>query len=406
MNNQNIKVGIDIGTSKVVCLIVESNPEGLKVLGLGTHPSKGLKNGVVVDIESTVSAIQEATNKAELMSGIRVHQAYVGISGGSSNGLNSEGVVPIKDKKVKISDVEKVITAAKAQSIPDGYKLLHILAREYAIDQQSGIKEPLGMAGVRLEAKVHLVSCEKNAAENISSCMKACGIAVQDYVLEQLASSYSVLSQDEKKLGVCLIDLGGGTSDVAIFMDDSISHTINIPVGGDHVTNDIARAIQTPTAQAEELKKKYGCASSSLTSEGEKISTPSINGRSDKVFSRQALSDVIEHRYAEIFQMIRQRLEINDLSQYLPAGIVLTGGASKIEGISQLGEEIFQVPVRVGKPKGLIGLSDILKNPVYSTSTGLILYGQKVTEEEFVDFAFIREKGLFNKAFKWIQNNF
>ena len=320
--------------------------------------------------------------------------------------MNSEGVVPIKDKKVKISDVEKVITAAKAQSIPDGYKLLHILAREYAIDQQSGIKEPLGMAGVRLEAKVHLVSCEKNAAENISSCMKACGISVQDYVLEQLASSYSVLSQDEKKLGVCLIDLGGGTSDVAIFMDDSISHTINIPVGGDHVTNDIARAIQTPTAQAEELKKKYGCASSSLTSEGEKISTPSINGRSDKVFSRQALADVIEHRYAEIFQMIRQRLEINDLSQYLPAGIVLTGGASKIEGISQLGEEIFQVPVRVGKPKGLIGLSDILKNPVYSTSTGLILYGQKVTEEEFVDFAFIREKGLFNKAFKWIQNNF
>ena len=406
MNNQNIKVGIDIGTSKVVCLIVESNPEGLKVLGLGTHPSKGLKNGVVVDIESTVSAIQEATNKAELMSGIRVHQAYVGISGGSSNGLNSEGVVPIKDKKVKISDVEKVITAAKAQSIPDGYKLLHILAREYAIDQQSGIKEPLGMAGVRLEAKVHLVSCEKNAAENISSCMKACGISVQDYVLEQLASSYSVLSQDEKQLGVCLIDLGGGSSDVAIFMDDSISHTINIPVGGDHVTNDIARAIQTPTAQAEELKKKYGCASSSLTSEGEKISTPSINGRSDKVFSRQALADVIEHRYAEIFQMIRQRLEINDLSQYLPAGIVLTGGASKIEGISQLGEEIFQVPVRVGKPKGLIGLSDILKNPVYSTSTGLILYGQKVTEEEFVDFAFIREKGLFNKAFKWIQNNF
>ena len=406
MNNQNIKVGIDIGTSKVVCLIVESNPEGLKVLGLGTHPSKGLKNGVVVDIESTVSAIQEATNKAELMSGIRVHQAYVGISGGSSNGLNSEGVVPIKDKKVKISDVEKVITAAKAQSIPDGYKLLHILAREYAIDQQSGIKEPLGMAGVRLEAKVHLVSCEKNAAENISSCMKACGISVQDYVLEQLASSYSVLSQDEKKLGVCLIDLGGGTSDVAIFMDDSISHTINIPVGGDHVTNDIARAIQTPTAQAEELKKKYGCASSSLTSEGEKISTPSINGRSDKVFSRQALADVIEHRYAEIFQMIRQRLEINDLSQYLPAGIVLTGGASKIEGISQLGEEIFHVPVRVGKPKGLICLSDILINPVYSTSTGLILYGQKVTEEEFVDFAFIREKGLLNKAFKWIQNNF
>ena len=406
INNQNIKVGIDIGTSKVVCLVVESIDDGLNVLGLGTHPSKGLKNGVVVDIESTVQAIQEATNKAELMSGIRVHQAYVGISGGSSNGLNSEGVVPIKDKKVKFSDVEKVITAAKAQAIPDGYKLLHILAREYAIDQQNGIKEPLGMAGVRLEAKVHLVSCDKNAAENISSCMRACGITVQDYVLEQLASSYSVLSDDEKRLGVCLIDLGGGTSDVAIFMDDSISHTVNIPVGGDHVTNDIARAIQTPTSQAEELKKKYGCASSSLTNEGDKISTPSINGRSDKVFSRQALADVIEHRYAEIFQMIKQRLGITDLSQLLPAGIVLTGGASKIEGISQLGEEIFQVPVRVGKPKGLVGLTDILKNPVYSTSIGLILYGQKITEEEIIDFAFMREKGLVNRAFKWIQNNF
>ena len=403
---QNIKIWIDIGTSKVVCLITESTSDGLKVLGLGSHPSRGLKNGVVVDIESTVSAIREATNKAELMSGIRVNQAYVGISGGSSCGLNSEGVVPIRDRKVKASDVDKVINAAGAQSIKDGYKMLHILPRDFSIDQQNGIKEPLGMAGVRLEAKVHLVSCSKNAADNIDSCMKACGISVQNYILEQLASSYSVLSEDEKKLGVCLVDLGGGTSDVAIFVDGSISHTVNIPVGGDHVTNDIARAIQTPTNQAEELKKKYGCASSSLTDEGDQISSPSINGRSEKVFSRQALADVIEHRYAEIFQLIRQRLGISDLSQVLPAGIVLTGGASKIEGISQLGEEIFQIPVRVGKPKGLIGLTDILKNPVYSTSIGLVLYGQKETEEDYLDFAFTRNKGLVTQAFKWIQNNF
>ena len=405
-NYQNIKIGIDIGTSKVVCLIAESSPDGINVIGLGSHPSKGLRDGVVVDIESTVNAIRQATERAEMMSGIAVNKAYVGISGGSSCGLNSEGAVQIRDRKVKASDVDKVINSAGAQSISEGHKMLHILPRDFLIDQQSGIKEPLGMAGVRLEAKVHLVTCSKNAAENIDSCMKACGISVENYILEQLASSYSVLTEDEKKLGVCLIDLGGGTSDVAIFMDGSISHTVNIPVGGDHVTNDIARAIQTPTNQAEELKKKYGCASSALTREGEQISSPSINGRTDKVFSRQALSDVIEHRYAEIFNFIKQRLGISDFSQVLPAGIVLTGGASKIEGISQLGEEIFQIPVRVGQPSGLIGLTDILKNPIYSTSVGLVLYGQKESEEDYLDFAFTRNKGLVNQAFKWIQNNF
>ena len=405
-NYQNIKIGIDIGTSKVVCLIAESSPDGINVIGLGSHPSKGLRDGVVVDIESTVNAIRQATERAEMMSGIAVNKAYVGISGGSSCGLNSEGAVQIRDRKVKASDVDKVINSAGAQSISEGHKMLHILPRDFLIDQQSGIKEPLGMAGVRLEAKVHLVTCSKNAAENIDSCMKACGISVENYILEQLASSYSVLTEDEKKLGVCLIDLGGGTSDVAIFMDGSISHTVNIPVGGDHVTNDIARAIQTSIQNAEDIKKKHGCAWSKLADSDEIISTQSINGRENQSFSREGLATVIEERYQEIFQIIKQRLGNINFSQEIPAGIVLTGGASRIEGISQLAEEIFQAPVRVGKPEGLIGLSDILSNPIYSTSVGLILFAQRESEEDYMDFAMLHERGFINKAFRWIQNTF
>ena len=236
--------------------------------------------------------------------------------------------------------------------------------------------------------------------------MKICGIDVQKYVLEQLASSHSVLTEDQKKLGVCLIDIGGGTSDVAIFSEGSISHTVNIPIAGEHVTNDIARAIGTSIQNAEEIKKKHGCAWSDLADSDELITTQSINGRENQSFSRQGLSSVIEVRYQEIFQIIKQHLGNTNLTQLLPAGIVLTGGASRIEGISQLGEEVFQTPVRVGKTQGLIGLSDILSNPIYSTAVGLILFAQKEIDEDYMDFAMLNEKGLFNKAFRWIQNTF
>jgi cell division protein FtsA len=405
-SKNNLRVGIDIGTSKVVCIIAENTSEGINVLGLGIQNSIGLRDGVIVDIESTVAAVKEAVSKAELMSGRQVTKAFVGISGGSVNGLNSSGAVPIKDKKVKMSEVEKVMSTAQAQRIPEGYELLHALPREFIIDNQPGVKAPLGMAGVRLEAHVHLVSCLKNSATNIGSCMKICGIDVQKYVLEQLASSHSVLTDDQKKLGVCLIDIGGGTSDVAIFSDGAISHTVNVPIAGTHVTNDIARAIQTSIQNAEDIKKKHGCAWSELADSDEMITTQSINGRENQSFSRHGLSTVIEERYQEIFQIIKQRMGNINLAQAIPAGIVLTGGASRIEGISQLAEAIFQAPVRVGKPQGLIGLSDILSNPIYSTAVGLILFAQKEQEEDYMDFAMLNEKGLLNKAFRWIQNTF
>lgn len=404
-NKNNLRIGIDIGTSKVVCIIAEKNDEGINVLGLGTHNSAGLRNGVIIDIDSTVSAVKEAVNKAELMSGKQVNKAVVGISGGNVSGMNSEGVVPIKGRRVKDSEIERVMNAAQAQAIPEGHGLLHALPREFVIDNQTGVKRPLGMAGVRLEAKVHLVSCLKNTEENIGSCMRNCGIEVQNYVLEQLASSNAVLTKDEKKLGVCLIDIGGGTSDVAIFSDGSISHTINIPIAGEHVTSDIARAIQTPTSNAEDLKKRYGCAMSDLVNDEETIATQAINGK-DQTFSRQALATVIEERYSEIFQIIKQKIGNINLNQDIPAGIVLTGGASRIEGISQLGEEIFQIPVRVGRPQGLIGLSDILSNPIYSTSIGLVLHAQKEIDEEYTDFVFLNNPGIFKKAFRWVQNTF
>ena len=402
----NLRVAIDIGTSKVVCIIADKTSEGINVIGLGIQNSTGLRDGVIVDIESTVLAVKEAVSKAELMSGKQVTKAFVGISGGSVNGLNSSGAIPIRDRKVKMSEVEKVMTTAQAQRIPEGYELLHALPREFIIDNQSGVKAPLGMAGVRLEAHVHLVSCLKNSSTNIGSCMKICGIDVQKFVLEQLASSHSVLTEDEKKLGVCLIDIGGGTSDVALFSDGAISHTVNIPIAGEHVTNDIARAIGTSIQNAEDIKKKHGCALSVLADSDEIISTKSINGRDNQSFSRQGLSSVIQERYQEIFQIIKQQMGSINLAQVIPAGIVLTGGASRIEGISQLGEEIFQIPVRVGKPKGLIGLTDILSNQIYSTAVGLILFAQKELEEDYMDFAMLNEKGIFNKAFRWIQNTF
>ena len=404
--SNNIRVGIDIGTSKVVCLIAEYVDLELRVIGLGSQTSQGLKNGVIVDIESTVSAIESAVNDAELMSGKQVTSAFVGISGGHINGLNSEGVVGIKDKKVKVSDVDRVITAAQAYAIPDDSQLLHVLPRDYIIDQQNGIREPLGMAGVRLETKVHLVTCNRNSAQNISSCMKACGITVEGFVLEQLASSYSVLSEDEKELGTCLIDMGGGTSDVAVFQNGAISHTANIPTSGDHITKDIARALQTPSLQAEELKKKYGCASSSIIHENETIEVPGMAGRKNKIFSRMALASVIEQRYLDIFGLIKQKLNLSSLENNIPAGIVITGGTSRMEGVAQLAEEVFNAPVRIGSPSGLIGLSDILRNPIYATAVGLVLYSQKSQEEDHMNYLFMKDKNIFNKAFRWIQNNF
>ena len=375
-NKNRIIVGLDIGTSKVVAIVGEINPEGrLEIIGLGSHGSKGLKKGVVVNIESTVQSIQRAIEEAELMAGCQIQSVYAGIAGSHIRSMGSHGIVAIRDREVFQPDIDRVIDAAQAVAIPADQKILHILPQEFIIDTQEGVKEPLGMSGVRLEAKVHLVTCAVNAAQNIEKCIKLCGLGVDDIILEQLASSYSVLTEDEKDLGVCMVDIGGGTSDIAIYTEGAIKHTAVIPIAGDQVTNDIAMALRTPTQNAEEIKIKYACALGSLAGENETIKVPSVGDREDRSLSRQALAEVVEPRYEELFTLIQAELRRSGFEDLIPAGIVLTGGASKMEGVVELAEEIFHMPVSIGKPKNVSGLADIVRNPIYATAVGLLQYG-------------------------------
>ena len=375
-NKNRIIVGLDIGTSKVVAIVGEINPEGrLEIIGLGSHGSKGLKKGVVVNIESTVQSIQRAIEEAELMAGCQIQSVYAGIAGSHIRSMGSHGIVAIRDREVFQPDIDRVIDAAQAVAIPADQKILHILPQEFIIDTQEGVKEPLGMSGVRLEAKVHLVTCAVNAAQNIEKCIKQCGLGVDDIILEQLASSYSVLTEDEKDLGVCMVDIGGGTSDIAIYTEGAIKHTAVIPIAGDQVTNDIAMALRTPTQNAEEIKIKYACALGSLAGENETIKVPSVGEREDRSLSRQALAEVVEPRYEELFTLIQAELRRSGFEDLIPAGIVLTGGASKMEGVVELTEEIFHMPVSIGKPKNVSGLADIVRNPIYATAVGLLQYG-------------------------------
>ncbi len=403
-------VGLDIGTSKVVAIVGEIGPEGgIEVVGIGSHPSKGMKKGVVVNIESTVQSIQRAVEEAELMAGCQIHSVYVGIAGSHIRSLNSHGIVAIKDKEVQPQDLERVIDAAQAVAIPADQKVLHILPQEYVIDSQEGIKEPLGMSGVRLEAKVHLVTCAVNAAQNIEKCIRRCGLDVEEIILEQLASSYSVLTEDERELGVCLVDIGGGTTDIAIFTEGSIRHTGVIPIAGDQVTNDIAMALRTPTQHAEEIKIKYACALTQLAGADETIKVPSVGDRPPRDLSRQSLAEVVEPRYDELFTLVQAELRRSGYEDMVPAGVVLTGGTSKMEGVMELAEEIFHMPVRVGFPQGVQGLNDIVRNPVYSTSVGLLQYG--VEHQEGVGGAAAARsggpsEGLFSRMKQWIQSNF
>ena len=375
-NKNRIIVGLDIGTSKVVAIVGEINPEGrLEIIGLGSHGSKGLKKGVVVNIESTVQSIQRAIEEAELMAGCQIQSVYAGIAGSHIRSMGSHGIVAIRDREVFQPDIDRVIDAAQAVAIPADQKILHILPQEFIIDTQEGVKEPLGMSGVRLEAKVHLVTCAVNAAQNIEKCIKQCGLGVDDIILEQLASSYSVLTEDEKDLGVCMVDIGGGTSDIAIYTEGAIKHTAVIPIAGDQVTNDIAMALRTPTQNAEEIKIKYACALGSLAGENETIKVPSVGEREDRSLSRQALAEVVEPRYEELFTLIQAELRRSGFEDLIPAGIVLTGGTSKMEGVVELAEEIFHMPVSIGKPKNVSGLADIVRNPIYATAVGLLQYG-------------------------------
>ena len=375
-NESRMLVGLDIGTSKVVAIVAELSPEGIvEIVGIGSHPStKGLKKGVVVNIDSTVQSIQRAVEEAELMAGCQIHAVYAGIAGSHIRSLNSHGIVAIRDREVFSPDIDRVIDAAQAVAIPADQKILHILPQEYVIDNQEDVKTPLGMSGVRLEAKVHLVTCAVNAAQNIEKCIRRCGLEVEDIILEQLASSYAVLTEDEKDLGVCLVDIGGGTTDIAIFTDGAIRHTAVIPIAGDQVTNDIAMALRTPPPNAEEIKIKYACALAKLAGENETIKVPSVGDRSARDLSRQALAEVVEPRYDELFTLIQGELRRSGFESLVGAGIVLTGGTSKMEGVVELAEEIFHMPVSIGKPRGISGLTDIVKNPIYSTAVGLLQY--------------------------------
>jgi len=405
--NKNLIVGLDIGTSKVVAIVAELGPDGrLEVIGMGSHESKGLKKGVVVNIEATVNAIQRALEEAELMADCKIQRVYTGIAGSHIRSFNSTGMVPIRDREVTPMDVDRVIETARAMPIPTDQQVLHILTQEFIIDGQDGVREPLGMSGVRLEVKVHIVTGAVSAAQNIVKCVRRCGLEVSDLILQPLASSLAVLTEDEKELGVCLVDIGGGTTDVAIFREGAIRHTAVIPIAGDQITNDIAMALRTPTQEAEELKLRHGCSLRQLADAQEMIEVPGVGDRPPRELSRQTLAEVIEPRVEELYSLVQKVLRESGYEELLSSGIVLTGGSSVMHGMIELGEEIFHMPVRLGVPRYTGGLSDVIRSPRYSTAVGLLLDGKARTERGL----HARQGGSFKQVLsrmrEWFGRNF
>ena len=371
-------VGLDIGTSKVVAMVAELGDDNeLHVVGIGAQESRGLKRGIVANIESTVLSVKRAIEEAELMVDCKINTVTVGIGGNHISSMNSHGIVAIQAGEVSELDLERVIEAARAVAIPSDQKILHILPQEYVIDGQEGIQDPLGMSGVRLEVKVHIVTCALNVAQNIEKCVTRCGLLLDNIVLNALASSYAVLTDDEKELGVCLVDMGGGTIDVAVFTAGAIRHTAVIPVAGDQVTNDIAMALRTPTVHAEDVKVRYACALAQLTDLSESIKVPSVGDRPARDLSRQALAEVVEPRYEELYTLVQSELRRSGYEDLIAAGMVLTGGTALMEGAVELAEEIFHMPVRLAKPHKAKGPSGLLDNPTYSTCVGLLNYAQQ-----------------------------
>jgi cell division protein FtsA len=399
---KNLIVGLDIGTSKVVAIVGEVNSsDSIDIIGIGSHPSKGLKKGVVVNIESTVQSIQRAIEEAELMAGCQIHSAYTGIAGSHIRSMNSHGIVAIRDTEVTAADIERVIDAAKAVAIPADQKILHILPQEFIIDNQEGIREPIGMSGVRLEAKVHMVTCSVSASQNISKCVRRCGLETDDIILEQLASSFAILTEDEQDLGVCIVDIGGGTTDIAVFTEGAIRHTAVIPIAGDQVTNDIAVALRTPTQYAEDIKVKYACALRQLTNLEDTIEVPGVGDREPRRLSRQTLAEVVEPRYEELFTLIQSELRRSGFEDIIAAGIVLTGGSSKMEGLIELAEEVFHMPVRLGVPQNVSGLADVVRNPIYATGVGLLHYGKQQHQDGSTDVSGHNINSIWARIKRW-----
>jgi cell division protein FtsA len=399
-SEKNLLVGLDIGTAKAAALVGELKADDtIEIIGIGTHPSHGLKKGVVVDIESTVQSIQRAVEEAELMAGCEIHSVHACIAGSHVRSLNSHGITAIKDHEVVQADVDRVIDAARAVAIPADQKILHILPQEFIIDDQEGIREPIGMSGVRLEARVHMVTGAVSAAQNIVKCIRRCGLEVDDLVLGQLSSSYAVLGEDEKELGVCLVDIGGGTTDLAVFTDGAIRHTACIPIAGDQVTNDIAVALRTPTQHAEQIKIRHACA---LSSKGvaEDIEVPSIGERPARRLSRQTLAEVVEPRYEELLNLLQGELRRSGFEDLVAGGVVLTGGSAKMDGLLELAEEVFHMPVRIGNPQYVTGLEDTIADPVYATGVGLLIYARQHRFAAGSEYA--ESAGFWGRLRKWL----
>ena len=406
--NKNLIVGLDIGTSKIAAIVAEMKPDGgFEVIGMGSSPSRGMKKGVVVNIESTVNAIQRALEEAELMADCKIRDVWTGIAGSHIRSFNSHGMVAIKDREVAQNDVDRVVETAKAIPIPTDQQILHVLNQEFVIDGQEDVREPLGMSGVRLEVKVHIVTGAVSAAQNIMKCVRRCGLEVNDLILQPLASAMAVLSDDEKDLGVCLVDIGGGTSDIAVFTQGAIRHTAVIPIAGDQITNDIAMALRTPTKEAEEIKRRYGCALRELADPQEMVEVPGVGERGSKKMSRQTLAEVIEPRVEELYSLVQAELRRSGFEELLSSGVVITGGSAAMQGMVELGEEVFHMPVRLGLPSYAGGLSEVIRNPRYSTGVGLLMAGlsqhQRQQIEKMQSGSF---KQIVGRMKKWFETNF
>ena len=401
---ENIVVGLDIGTTKICAVVGELSHGKINIIGIGTHPSIGLRKGVVVNIESTVDSIKKAVEEAELMAGCEISSVYAGIAGGHITGFNSRGIVAIKGSEITEQDVERVIDAARAVAIPMDREVIHVLPQEYIVDDEAGIQNPIGMAGVRLEAKIHIVTGAVTSAHNIVKCANRGGLDVCDIVLESLASGEAVLTQEEKDLGTGLIDLGGGTTDLAIFSGNNIKHTFVLALGGNNLTNDIAIGFRAPQAEAEKIKTKFGTCLTDNIKADETIEVPGMGGRESRKLPRQILGEILQPRTEEIFTLINREVFRAGMESMIPSGIVVTGGSSLLDGVTDIAESVFNLPTRLGKPRGISGLVDVVNNPMYATGVGLVLYGAKTQSSKKFR---IRDNNIFNRVMsrmkRWFQ---
>ncbi len=404
---KNLVVGLDIGTSKIVCIVAEINEEDeLEIIGMGTHPSKGLRRGVVVNIEATVNAIQRALEEAELMADCKIREVYTGIAGSHIKSFNSHGMFAIKDKEISQMDVDRVVETARAVNIPTDQQVLHTIPQEFIVDGQEDVRDPLGMSAVRLEVKVHIVTGAVSAAQNIIKCVRRCGLEVDDLVLQPLASAMAVLTEDEKELGVCLVDIGGGTTDIAVFTNGAIRHTAVIPVAGDQVNNDIAVALRTPPKEAEDIKVRYGCALRQLADARDMIEVPGIGDRPPRTLSKQTLAEFIEPRMEELYSLVQAELRRSGFEELLSSGIVITGGSAGMQGMVELGEEVFHMPVRMGWPRYEGGLAEVMHNPRYATCMGLLLAGLEARGRNAPKLSGNNLKDILERMKSWFKGNF